>query len=352
MTVAPRHPGDTRDLPMCARPPGRARVERIRDVLLVPATDERVSEDEWRDNPPAGDPAVDLGRGLSIVHRLSREENELVMHACEPRGHFFIPAFPFGVRQAYVHVLPVAEYERNPYGWDPEGTISAAYKLSRLVRDNAVSTEYSARIVDYADGQRQVIPGPVSGEWATTYRAGTGRAWLSAQDAAELRAVLDAYWSSPGIVARRLGRAVDRCEGSVHQQFAEEAVRDVVTGLEALLKTGRHQATRQFVQRVPSLARDVGISGVTQRFCEQMYRWRSQGSHGARVTMFSGAARATAGAQPAAARRTLDKVVLIQLILRAAIKRALLEPGFRRTFERPSRIRARWPASTVQGVPL
>lgn len=290
---------------------------------------------DWRDHPPIGDPPFELGCGLSIVERLPGDLNELVIAACDPRGHFFIPVPQFGVRQAYVRQLDLADYESEPYAWDRDGTISVAHKLSRIVRDNAVSTEYAARIVDRGDGQTQVIPGPVTGEWATAYRAGVERDWLDGDDAGELRNLVHAYWANQDALRGRLDRAVARCEESAHCRFAEDAIREVVTGLEALLKTHRHQATRQFVERVPPLARELGIRGVTKRLCEQAYRWRSQVAHGTRVSMFSGRAGEETPEATGARRRTLDKAALLQSVLRTAVRRALLEPGFRRTFPAP-----------------
>ena len=227
-----------------------------------------------------------------------------------------------------------------------------AYKLSRLVRDNAVSTEYAARVVAYADGERQVVPGPVTSEWAIAYRAGTERSWLDADDVAALRGLVSAYWQTPPAPGSRLDRAVARCEASAHFPFAEDAVREVVTGLEALLKTNRHQATLQFIQRVPALARDLKIRGANRRFCDQIYRWRSQASHGARTTMSSGQAGVAAQSASGARQRALDKTFLIESVLRAAIRQALLDRGFRRIFDRPSRIRSRWPAVTPRGRQL
>jgi hypothetical protein len=320
-------------------------------VLLVPIGHVGTDE-EWKDHPPAGNPAFRFGHGLYLVERLDGNENKLVMAACDPRGHFFIPSYTFGIRQAYVRDVDLAHYKEDPYSWDHDGTISVAYKLSRLVRDNAVCTEYAARVVDYADGQKQVIPGPASGEWATAYRAGSERDWLDTRDVVGLRDVVDAYWANPGMIVGRLDRAVRYCEGSVHRQFAEDAVQDAVTGLEALLKTQRHQATQQFVHRVPQLAREVGIGGVTKRFCEQMYRWRSQAAHGARISMFSGRAGANMSNATAERRRTLKRAALIQTVLRAAVRRAILDPGFRRTFHRAGVIRARWPVVDAQGHSL
>lgn len=347
-----RHRGDSRELDFVSVPPGHAAVRAVRDVLLVPTYHDG-SDGEWRESPPAGDPPVDLGGGLLLVERLTSEENELVIHSCEPRGHFFIPSATFGVRQAYVREIDLSAYEKDPYGWDAEGVISVAYKLSRHVRDNAVSTEYAARIVDYADGQEQVIPGPVSGEWATAYRAGTGRDWLDGEDAEALRDLCDAYWAGgPSMITGRLDRAVKACEGSAHCMFAQDAVREVVTGLEALLKTHRYAATTQFVQRVPMLARELGIHGVTKRFCEQIYRWRSQVSHGARTSMFSSRAHDVTPEASGERRRKLDRALLIQAVLRAAIRKAVLDPSFRRRFRRRGTIQARWPVRDRNGQPL
>jgi len=38
------------------------------------------------------------------------------------------------------------------------GTLVATMKLSRLVLDNAYTPEFASRIVDYEDGQQQIIP--------------------------------------------------------------------------------------------------------------------------------------------------------------------------------------------------
>ena len=347
-----RHRGDSRELDVVSVPPGAGGVRAVWDVLLVPDYSDP-NDPALRTNPPAGDPRVDLGRGLLLVERLASGQNELVMHSCKPRGHFFIPAFPFGVGQAYVRGIDLDTYERNPYGWDPEGVISVAYKLSRLVRDNNVSTEYAARVVDYGEDRQQVFPGPVGSESATAYRAGVAHDWLDRRDATSLRRLCDAYWGiGPERITGRLHHSLVHCEASAHCAYAEDAVREVVTGLEALLKTGRYAATAQFVQRVPVLAQELGFKGVTRRLCEQVYRWRSQVSHGARTSMFSSRAEAETPAASVQQRRTLDKALLIQTVLRTALARALLDPSFRRLFRRRGTIRARWPAHNERGQVL
>ena len=64
----------------------------------------------------------------------------------------------------------------------------------------------------------------------------------------------------------------------------------LVSGLEVLVKTERGFATRQFKTRVPMLAEEVGVEGVTDDLCERMYDTRSEWVHGARVRLFAGPA--------------------------------------------------------------
>jgi len=179
------------------------------------------------------------------------------------------------------------------------------------------------------------------------------RDWLDRRDAASLRRLCDAYWRlGPARITGRLHHALVHCEASAHCAYAEDAVREVVTGLEALVKTHRYAATAQFVQRVPVLARELGVKGVIRRLCEQVYRWRSQVSHGAPTSMFSSRAGVGSVAASAEQRRTLDKALLVQTVFRTGVARALLDSSFRRVFRRPGTIRARWPAHNARGQAL
>ena len=61
------------------------------------------------------------------------------------------------------------------------------------------------------------------------------------------------------------------CEESFRTRFTEVACVDVVTAMESLLKVGRHRATAQFTTRVPALAREVGVAGITRRMADAFY---------------------------------------------------------------------------------
>lgn len=142
-------------------PPDEAIVRAIRDVLLVPTSD--IDDDEvWELHPPAGDPPVELGRGVRLTQELAGPQAEEIMYACEPRGKNFDPARTFGCVYAFVRDLPADEYISSYAHWDHDQALLAALTLSRLILDNAYSTEYAARVVEFADDHVQIIPGPVN----------------------------------------------------------------------------------------------------------------------------------------------------------------------------------------------
>ena len=156
------------ELPHFFGPVSESPVVRVRDVAVCLTGQSDGDVTEYRSRPPVASPILQrerdrfteyepgpfvLGRGLSI-ERLPKDEADLVMNACTPRGHYFAPIRQFGQRYTFVRAYGPAEYAERPYRWDPGGLITDALMMSRLVRDNAYSTEYAARVLDYADGRR------------------------------------------------------------------------------------------------------------------------------------------------------------------------------------------------------
>ena len=108
----------------------------------------------------------------------------------------------------------------------------------------------------------------------------------------------------------------------------------LTAGLEGLLSTSYELPTKQFVTRVPLLAQELGIAGVSRTFCGRMYEARSQGAHGGDIELFQSASR-----RPAA----LEMLALLQSVLRATVLRAITDASFRAVFEDDALIRNRWP---------
>ena len=309
-------------------------------MLLVPTFQSGTFE-EYQANPPAGDPPFDLASGVRIV-RLRGEESDLVFASCSPRGHYFVASRQFGQRFAYERELDLAGWESNRFGWDDSAILHTVLALSRLVRDNAHGTEFGARIVDYADGEQQVIPADAS-DAQRAYRLTTDRDWLDTTDAAALRDLVAAYYEHESTLPDRVGRALLTAESVSRTSVLETALPLLATGLETLANTGRQQVARQFSERLPQIAADVHVEGVTEQLCQELYTARSQASHGAPIHLLSAREGEDDVAPTGPPAEALAKVERLQAVLRATIRRAIEDPDFAATFASEESIRARWP---------
>jgi hypothetical protein len=276
---------------------------QVRDVLLVTigyADGDIDLGDEFGRHPPAGlpyrdvsgtvDPGpADLGRGL-MVGQLSGEELRLIEDACSQRGHFFYPHGHDGVRYALwrdVTEHALSEGAVVAPSWDEDGVIVTAVALSRWIQDNAAGTEVTARVVDYEDGSLQVRPQALF-ESSHAYRLPViERDWLDAQDAAELRKLLDTFWQEREDLPERVSRAISRGELASWSRWPDHMLPLIVGGVEALIVTRIGELTANFKRRLPLLAQMVGLSGVDSDFAERIYIARSEGVHGSRVGLFS-----------------------------------------------------------------
>lgn len=342
-------------VPRFAPPPTDTPVARVRDVIVCVTGDSDISLEEFKAHPPIASPIelrlggsadpVSLGRGV-MLGRLSNEDAELVMNACSSRGHYFNPIRQFGQRFSFIRNVDLARWEQQRSAWDDEGVIYDCLSLSRLVRDNAYSTEYAARIIDHEDGVQQVIYTP-NAESKHAYRFRRGRDWPDHAEAAELRHLAQAYWSCAEELPARIRRAMWRTEYSAWVRWADLALPIIVSGLESLIKTERYGATAQFTQRVPALAAELGVDGVTAGRSEEVYDARSEWVHGTHVKLFTvgmqAQQRQAQGPTTALESEAFATVALFQDVLRGAIRRALLDPDFRAIFEDDSTVRRRWP---------
>lgn len=135
-----------------------------------------------------------------------------------------------------------------------------------------------------------------------------------------------------------------RCEFSSWIAWADVALPIIVSGLEALLKTERHGATRQFTTRVPLLAEYLGIAGISPQLCADIYDGRSEWVHGAHVRLFTVGQPGEPRAHelPDEERDVLSTVAAFQDLLRASVRRATEDPATRRIFEADDHIRDCW----------
>lgn len=339
-------------------PPSSASVSGVRDVILCAKGEEELGENEFRDHPPVGskdwmgyaDPegedrrvgSVELGRDV-FIERLDSETADLVMNACQPRGHYFFPIRQFGQVYTFVRHLPASENEKNSLRWDPDGLLQHALMLSRLIRDNGYSTQYAARITDYEDGEQRVMYLPWSQD-AIIFRLRRNREYLDGPEAEELAALLDAYWKAINTLPRRIEEAIWRVAITPRFQNGKAVNSYLCGGLEALLKTKQGPVTQQFKQRVRALAAELGIDGISKDFLRRIYKERSDWVHGSIPTYTPTASGDRLGGEAVVEDPEIDlaDIALLQDLLRAAVKRCVEDPEFRETFATDAAIKARW----------
>jgi hypothetical protein len=343
-------PGSAEGLEWIGRAPTNSDVVRVRDVILVPSS---TAAGDWRNEPPAEE-QVELGRGLSLAP-VDHDEAELVFNACTPRGHYFFPVRQFGALYAFSQEVPLDVYAQHRFRFDTDGVVITALQLSRFVRDNGYTTEYAARIVDYADGQKQVVPhGQHYFAFLLTNRLRDDRDWLTAVEAAELARLLEAYWANMDALPTQVNLAISLSEGVVHQTTRERALVMLFMGLEALLNTSKHQVTKQISKRLVMLAQEVRVEGISRRFAEQMYDDRSSPAHGQELrlpTATSAKQRPPERVAVNADREYFAKLARIQDALRTATRKAIEDPAFAAAFVDAAAIRVRFPVTSLVGEP-
>ena len=338
-----------------------APIVRVRDVLICPTmeVDESATK-EFRTHPPIGvDPRpglfdaptepVEVGRGV-VIERIAKEDLELVMNACTPRGHYFAPIRQFGQRYSFVRNVDLEQWQQQHYRWDPDGVVSDALIMSRLIRDNGYSQQFAARVADFADGEQTVVYTLGAGG-KDAYRLRRDRDWLDSTEGVELRNLLTAFWAGTETRPERVRRAIWRTEYATWMAWADVALPVIVGGLESLLKTEQHGSTRQFKTRVSKLATELGVEGITSELCGRMYGARSEWVHGTHVRLFATGQKVREAAEEDTHEgpddesqwRAVTDIARMQDVLRRAVRRCIEDEDFAAIFAEDDRIRERWP---------
>lgn len=107
----------------------------------------------------------------------------------------------------------------------------------------------------------------------------------------------------------------------------------ICTGLEALLHTDRGRSTAQFVQRLPALASELGIT-MTKTQADEAYDVRSRLAHG--LSLLS----TGPGGPPVAQAQLYD---CIEDVLRFAVLQCMRDSAFANIFRSEDLIRSHWP---------
>jgi hypothetical protein len=296
------------------------------DVAVIAG--DRVPDDDG--THPAGKPPVVLAPGLTL-ECLPHKEVEACIDASSPAGENFKPARQFG--QTYSFVRRDAPHSQGRfYQWDPDMLIQYAIALSRLVRDNAHSAEYTVRVIDHGGTKVERVPGA---HWLAWYAPDGQRKWLSQDEAEDLAQLLQRFLVVRAGLPLRVNRGIRLSEDSARTEEYIPAVIWTVSATEALLNTDDGGLRRQFVERTQALAAELGVEGVTEPVAKAVYKARSQSVHGAVPRI-----------------EDHDQAVLelaaMQRLIRTALRRAIEDEDFRAVFTSDAAIRMRW---SVENAP-
>jgi hypothetical protein len=289
----------------------------ITEVVIVPA----LTDD--------GSPPVQLLPDLSLC-RLDPERVREYVRACNPANLHFAPYEDGGHRYAFVR-HPVQTTLNKLHAFDEDDVLHSALALSRYFALNSHCTQYAARRIEgvYDNKPLEIKAVEPESRFYAWHVADGSRSFLTNADAPALGRLLTQYLAVKDRLPPRVRHAIWFCEYSFRQRYYELAMINVVTALESLLKVDKWDASRQFRTRVPMLAREVGITGVTQQRARTFYGRRSHTVHGkpVRVDRMTPATR---------------ELALMQRLLTRTLRKTIEDPSFRATFTGP-RIKARWP---------
>ncbi len=292
------------------------------DVLLVPTTSAGTTDD-WTSHPPAGDPPVNLGKGIWLEHL---DDPETFMLACEARGENFNPKRQFGQRYSFIR----RDAPGDACNWDADTSMHAIVALSRLILSNAYSTTYAARIEEASGSRpREVVPVHEPTRFEAWVPAPTRRDWLDHEEALALAALAARYWKSGGTLPRRISNALWLCEYGYRIYWADVRWPHTVTALEALLSTDRKNLRAQFVKRSTAMAAEFGLTGFDEHFAHRAYTARSEAVHGSRVRFEDNS-------------KAANELDLLETLLRCALRKAIEDEQFRSSFTDEG-VRQRWP---------
>jgi hypothetical protein len=324
--------------------PGGRQVSDVRDVLIHVTGGGDFADEDFQAHPPIAfpDPTPVLLADDLRIEALRDEEAEAVMDACTLRGVEFKAYRQFGQRYSFIRSIPMEDFAAEGFklfAWDHDNRLYEAVVLSRLIVDNATSTEWAARIITFSDGHHQIVPAPRS-EANHIYRIDVdARDWLDHSEGEALRQLLARFYEVRNTYSERVNTAIWLGEYARQTHWVDLAIPLTVTAVEGLISSGREHVTRQFVERVPRLATELGVNGVSKNFCRKLYDDRSHGVHAGRLPVTDGTGPE---ASTARLRRSRERLTVAE-------RRLIEDRELRSRFDSDQAVQEAWPV-TVPAV--
>lgn len=274
------------------------------------------------------DPRFELEKHIWI-ERLEEDFAKKVQIACEP-CHFNMPSVNFD-RHLYAFVKRQTESE-SPDAATTQ--LRATVVLSRLIRPTSAGDRYCAIVHRFAPSQYTIKAIQFRGVSPDVILNAGHRDWLSVEDAEELKRLMP--WTvRDKLMLPRVHRAYWYHEYAMRSYYLDARWTLVVTGLEALVNVGTEGDNAwQFKNRVGQIAAKLGLSASGDEL-RKAYKLRSKVAHG--ESFLSGLESVLPPDEHS------DLYERLECLLRAAIKRCLLDEDFGRTFEDDKAVMTNWP---------
>lgn len=288
------------------------------DVTIFPNWDYRQANENLIEDRPPIKSKIDLQNDL-WVGEIPDDDAHKIMDSCEPKGFNFNPYRQY--EQLYTFVR---ENSLDEINWDSDEKLQLCIALSRIIHPTNISFQYAAKVITDEDKKIiEIIPGPISGSGSDAFNSITGQNWLSESDGKQLKDIMHAYMINP--LREPISRALWYHEFASRVYELEVRWALINTGIEALIHTDKYNSTKQFVVRVPQLAKKVGIT-ISEDEARDMYDLRSALVHG----------------QNPSGSKIISLYQSMEKILREVIKKSILDPKFSSFLEDKNKIKSIW----------
>lgn len=263
------------------------------------------------------------------IEKLNRDFAIKVQKACEPAHHLIADDVWDRHLYAFVRRIPFIESPGHVH----LNELHTIIALSRLIHPTSTGERYCAKIMSQVGPDPPIQSIPLMGICPDIFLGDNSRDWLSPADGIELRKLVP-WIPETKLMRKRVYRAFWNHEQAMRTYYLDLRWNLVVSGLEALITVEERHVRKQFVRRVGQLAKDFGMS-LTDDELHDAYTLRSQLAH-AQAFLYD-----LQNVLPPSEHKPLyDR---LESLLRAVVKRCLLDGPFGQHFASGPAVAARWP---------
>ena len=264
------------------------------------------------------------------IERLDGQLAKHIQKACEP-PHYNISHVEQD-RHLYAFVRRVPEIEKTSH--EGRAELFATVALSRLIRPTSTGERYCTKVFHFGLPDSAIQAIQPRGMSVDVVLGRNPTDWLSVEDGEQLRKLMP-WLSKDKPMQSRVHRAYWYHEYAMRSYYLDARWTLVVSGLEALINVDEDHVTRQFCGRGRQLADEFQVD-LTDQELRHAYRLRSKLVHA--ETFLYGLETVPANSEHS---NLYEK---LELLLRATIRRCLLDEGFGNFFRDDAAVKARWPA--------